>query len=80
MEGIAELQDFVADVIDRYPRCRIDGTRFVLVEARDRVMPEIPPESRRVRHARAARRAGWRSAPDTTLTSVEQDAVTLSDR
>ena len=42
LEGIAELQDYVADVIDRYPRCRIVGTRFVLVEARDRVMPEIP--------------------------------------
>ena len=42
LEGIAELQDYMADVIDRYPRCRMIGTRFVLVEARDRVMPEIP--------------------------------------
>ena len=42
LEGIAELQDYVADVIDRYPRCRLDGTRWILVEARDRVMPEIP--------------------------------------
>lgn len=42
LEGIAELQDYVADVIDRYPRCRLDGTRWLLVEATDRVMPEIP--------------------------------------
>jgi len=42
LEGIAELQDYVADVIDRYPRCRLDGTRWILVEATDRVMPEIP--------------------------------------
>ena len=42
VEGIAELQDFVADVIERYPRCRLDGTRFILVEAADRIMPEIP--------------------------------------
>jgi NADH dehydrogenase len=41
LEGIAELQDYVADVIDRYPRCRLDGTRWILVEALDRVMPEI---------------------------------------
>jgi NADH dehydrogenase len=41
LEGIAELQDFVASVIDLYPRCRLDGTRWVLVEALDRVMPEI---------------------------------------
>jgi NADH dehydrogenase len=44
VEGIAELQDFVADVIERYPRCRLDGTRFILVEAMDRIMPEIPPK------------------------------------
>jgi NADH dehydrogenase len=44
VEGIAELQDFIGDVIERYPRCRLDGTRFILVEAMDRIMPEIPPE------------------------------------
>ncbi|MEA2347439.1 MAG: hypothetical protein QOG62_1226 [Thermoleophilaceae bacterium] len=43
LEGIAELQDFVTAVIHRYPRCRLDGTRWVLVEALDRVMPEIAP-------------------------------------
>jgi NADH dehydrogenase len=42
LEGIAELQDYVSDVIDRYPRCRLDGARWLLVEAADRVMPEIP--------------------------------------
>ena len=45
----------MADVIDRYPRCRLDGTRWILVEAEDRVMPEIPAEPGRLRHARAAR-------------------------
>ncbi len=43
LEGIAELQDYVADVIDRYPRRRLDGTCWILVEALDRVMPEIAP-------------------------------------
>ena len=42
LEGIAELQDYVADMLDQYPRCRMDGTRWILVEALDRVMPEIP--------------------------------------
>ena len=41
LEGIAELQDYVADIVERYPRCRLDGTRWILVEALDRVMPEI---------------------------------------
>jgi NADH:ubiquinone reductase (H+-translocating) len=43
VEGIAELQDFVADVLKRYPRSRLDGTRWVLVEGEERIMPEIPP-------------------------------------
>ena len=42
LEGIAELQDYVADMLDQYPRCRLSGTRWILVEATDRVMPEIP--------------------------------------
>ena len=41
VEGLAELQDFAADVLELYPRCRMHGVRFVLVEARDRLMPEI---------------------------------------
>src|SRR6476646_9748836 len=44
LEGLAELQDFAADVIDLYPRCRQQGMRWILVEARDRVMPEIPAD------------------------------------
>src|SRR3954447_7650967 len=31
VEGFAELQDFVASVIHRYPHCRLDGTRWILV-------------------------------------------------
>src|ERR687885_1622486 len=44
LEGLAELQDFAADVIDLYPRCRVQGMRWILVEARDRIMPEIQPD------------------------------------
>ena len=44
LEGLAELQDFAADVMDLYPRCRVTGMRWILVEARDRVMPEIGPK------------------------------------
>jgi NADH dehydrogenase len=41
VEGLAELQDFAADIVELYPRCRVQGTRFVLVEAGDRIMREI---------------------------------------
>ena len=48
--------------IERYPRCRLAGLRFVLVEARERVMPEIPPEPRGVRDAPSCAGAASRSA------------------
>jgi NADH:ubiquinone reductase (H+-translocating) len=41
LEALAELQDFAADAIERYPRARLHGMRWVLVEATDRVLPEI---------------------------------------
>src|SRR4051794_34644211 len=76
LEGLAELQDFAADVIDLYPRCRTQGMRWILVEARDRVMPEIPADlaefaQRELRGRGIALRLGH------TLQSVEADRVTL---
>lgn len=41
LEALAELQDFAADAMDNYPRARLHGMRWVLVEATDRVLPEI---------------------------------------
>ncbi len=42
VEGLAELQDFAVQAIERYPRCRAHGMRWVLVEARERIMREVP--------------------------------------
>src|SRR4029079_19837252 len=44
LEALAELQDFAADAMDNYPRARLHGMRWVLVEAADRVLPEIDRE------------------------------------
>jgi len=44
LEALAELQDFAADAMDSYPRARLHGMRWVLVEASDRVLPEIDRE------------------------------------
>jgi NADH dehydrogenase len=41
LEALAELQDFAADAMRFYPRARLHGMRWVLVEAADRVLPEI---------------------------------------
>jgi NADH:quinone reductase (non-electrogenic) len=41
LEALAELQDFAADAMEAYPRARLHGMRWVLVEAAGRVLPEI---------------------------------------
>src|ERR687897_2174274 len=44
LEALAELQDFAVDAMDRYPRARLHGMRWILVEAADRVLPETPSD------------------------------------
>ena len=77
LEGIAELQDYVADVIERYPRCRLQGTRWILVEALDRVMQETPPSLAEFA-ARELRGRGLEIRTGTRVDAVEKDSVTLS--
>jgi NADH dehydrogenase len=40
LEALAELQDFAVDAIERYPRARLQGMNWILIEAADRVLPE----------------------------------------
>ena len=77
LEGLAELQDFAADILDRYPRCRTEGVRFVLVEARDRVMQEISPGLAAFAAAELRKR-GIEIKLNTMVDRVEADSVTLS--
>jgi NADH:ubiquinone reductase (H+-translocating) len=77
VEGIAELQDYVADVIDRYPRCRLDGTRWILVEAEHRIMQEIP-ESLAAVATRDLRGRGIEIRTGTRLDALDERAATLS--
>jgi len=77
LEGIAELQDFVAGLIDRYPRCRLDGTRWILVEAEDRVMPEIPASLAEFATSELRGR-GMEIRTGTRLDAVDGSTATLS--
>jgi NADH:ubiquinone reductase (H+-translocating) len=77
LEGIAELQDFVTDVIERYPRCRLAGTRFILVEARDRVMSEIPASLAEFA-SRELRGRGMEIRTSTMLETMDARSATLS--
>ncbi len=72
LEGLAELQDFMSDVIDLYPRCRVQGMRWLLIEAKERVMPEVAPK---LAHF-AERELQGRGIEIRTNTTVEE----VSDR
>jgi NADH dehydrogenase len=78
LEGLAELQDFAADVMDLYPRCQVTGMRWILVEATGRVMPEIGPKLAdfAVRELRAR---GIEIRTETTLDEVTARSARLSD-
>jgi NADH dehydrogenase len=78
VEGIAELQDFVADAIERYPRSRNQGTRWVLVEALDRIMPEIPDDLADFA-TRELRGRGIEVKTGVWMSGCTEDAVELSN-
>lgn len=77
LEGLAELQDFAVDVLDRYPRSRLHGVRFMLVEAAERVMGEISPDLAEFA-TRELRRRGIEVRTSTTVERVSAESIELS--
>jgi len=77
VEALAELQDFMGEIIELYPRCRTQGMRFVLVEARDRIMGEIDADLAAFA-ARELRGRGIEIRTSTTLEEVAAEQVRLS--
>jgi NADH:ubiquinone reductase (H+-translocating) len=77
LEALAELQDFAADAMDNYPRARLHGMRWVLVEATNRVLPEI--DQQLAEYAlRELRGRGIDIRLETTLDEVTADSARLS--
>src|SRR5213076_3180666 len=60
-----------------YPRCKLHGVRFVLVEARDRLMPEIS-EGLAAFAGRELRRRGIEIRLGTTIERVSAESTELS--
>ena len=77
LEALAELQDFTADAIQRYPRARLHGMKWILVEATPRVLPEID-EGLADYAVQELRGRGIDIRMETTLASVSADSVELS--
>ncbi|HEX8083662.1 MAG TPA: NAD(P)/FAD-dependent oxidoreductase [Solirubrobacteraceae bacterium] len=78
VEGLAELQDFAADAIEAYPRCRTQGMRWVMVEAADRIMGETAPDLAEF-CTRELRGRGIEIYTRTTLEEVTATSARLSD-
>ncbi len=78
VEGLAELQDFAARVIDLYPRCGAQGMRWVLVEARERIMGEVSKGLSRFARRELEGR-GIEVLTDTTLVQVSGRSAVLSN-
>jgi NADH dehydrogenase len=76
VEGMAELQDFMSEMIDLYPRCKTQGFRFILVEARERIMYEISA-SLAAFAERELRGRGIEIRTSTTVEEVGADRVRL---
>ncbi len=77
VEGLAELQDFAAQAIELYPRCRAQGMSWVLVEAGKRIMQEVP-ESLSEFAERELRGRGIEVYTGMTLREVSARSVLLS--
>jgi NADH:ubiquinone reductase (H+-translocating) len=77
VEGLAELQDFAAQTIELYPRCRAQGMRWVLVEARERIMQEVPGSLSSFAE-RELRRRGIEVLTGTTLQRIDEHSAALS--
>ena len=77
VEGLADLQDFAAQAIELYPRCRAQGMRWVLAEARERIMQEVPASLSEFAECELRGR-GIEVRTDTTLLELTASAAKLS--
>src|SRR5829696_446247 len=77
LEALAELQDFAASAMASYPRARLHGMRWILIEATNRVLPEI--DAFLADYAvRQLRGRGIEVRLGTTIEEVTRNGTTLS--
>ena len=78
IEALAEMEDVVRDALKYYPELHQDEVRFVLVEATNRILPEVGPDM----GAYAARQLDHRGIDlrlETRLESCVDGRIVLSD-
>jgi NADH:ubiquinone reductase (H+-translocating) len=78
VEVIAEIQDLATEVLHLYPRCAAQGLRWLLVEAGEHLMREVPEELADFTAAELRRR-GVEILTGTRLEGVTKTSVQLSN-
>ena len=78
VEALAELTELVQEAIDHYPRLADVPARWLLVDAGAKILAEVP-DSLSHYTASLLEKRGVDIRLETTVESVEADAVTLSD-
>jgi NADH dehydrogenase len=78
VEALAELADLVHDALRHYPTLRNEPQHWVLVDAAEKILPEIPTRLGDYAAHQLTRR-GVDIRVRTTLEAVEQHAAVLSD-
>jgi NADH:ubiquinone reductase (H+-translocating) len=77
-EALAELEDMARDATRHYPSVGIDDLRFLLIEAADKILPEVGPEVGR-KTLNQLRRRGIDVRLSTRLESAVDQHMVLSN-
>ncbi len=78
VEALGELEDLARDAIENYPDLDASEMRWILVDAADRILPELPPElASYARDLLLERKIEIKL--DTRLDSAEAGVIRLSD-
>jgi NADH:ubiquinone reductase (H+-translocating) len=78
VEVVAEIQDLATEVLHLYPRCAAQGLRWLLVEAGEHLMREVPEDLADFTAAELRRR-GVEILTGTRLEGVTKTSVQLSN-
>ncbi|MFB9838757.1 NAD(P)/FAD-dependent oxidoreductase [Actinoallomurus acaciae] len=78
VEALAELEDMARDALRYYPGLEADSMRWVLVEASDKILPEVGEDMGKWT-VEALRRRGIEVRLQTLLKSAENREIVLSD-
>jgi len=79
-EVFGELTAFMDEVVRYYPRVRRDEMKLYLIQAGERIVPEVPPQLAEYATRILTRRVGVQILVDTKVQSIEPDRVHLKDR